>query len=118
MVAPSFTLCLFPPLSDQLGYKVTVFRNVARYNRLSHPDRLFRGAQAQFSLPDRLDQQFIARFQAGSRAAFRRDYDPALLVDARPTFHDIKLQCVRTAKIRLWYSGLSIRPRFSFGHRA
>jgi hypothetical protein len=58
---PSFTLCLFPTLGDQLGYKITVFRNVARYNRLSHPDRLFRGAQPYFTLADRLDQQFVAR---------------------------------------------------------
>ena len=93
-----FTLCLFPPLSDQLRYKVTVFRDAARYNGLCRFYRLFRGAKTQFSVSDSLDHQFIARLQAGRRAAFRRDYNPPLLVDARPMSHDINLESDRTIK--------------------
>jgi hypothetical protein len=88
IATPSFTLRLFPTLGDQLGYEVTVFGNVARYNRLSHPDRLFRGAQTQFSLSDRLDQKLVGWLQTGGRAAVRRDYDSTLLVDARSPLHD------------------------------
>jgi hypothetical protein len=67
----SFTPGLCPALGDQLGDEVTVFWDVARYDGLRRFDRLLRGAQSQLTLPDRLDQQLIARLDTGGGAAFR-----------------------------------------------
>jgi hypothetical protein len=88
MGTPSFTLRLFSTLCNQLGDEVTVLWDMARYDRLRRLDRLFRGAQAQFAFADWLDKQFVARLQTSRRTAFRWDYDPSLLVDARPPEHD------------------------------
>jgi hypothetical protein len=76
----SFTPGFCPALGDQLGDKVTIFRNVARYDSLRRFDRLLRGAQAQFTLPDCLDQQLISGLNAGGGAAFRRNHDAALVI--------------------------------------
>jgi hypothetical protein len=85
---PSFTLCLCPPLGDQLGDKVAVFRYMARHNCLRRFDGLLRSTQAQFTFTDGFDQQLIARLQTGCGAAFRWDYDATLLVDPSPRLHD------------------------------
>jgi hypothetical protein len=83
-----FTRRLGSAFVDQLLYQIASLRQVLRYNGLRFPNRLFSGAQAQFTLPDRLDQQFIAGLQAGRRAAFGRDYNTTLLIDPSPSLHD------------------------------
>jgi hypothetical protein len=88
MMAASLTLRLCPAFRDQFGHKITIFWDAAGHDRLGRLDRLLSCAQSQLTFADRLDQQFVARFYAGSGTAFRRDDDTTLLVYFRPNRHD------------------------------
>jgi len=67
----------------------------ARDNPLRFSQCLILCPQPQFAFADRLDQHLVARLQTSRCTTFRRDHNPALLVDARPTRHDTISNSVR-----------------------
>jgi hypothetical protein len=92
-ISVSFTRRLGAAFVDQFLHQIAALRHISCDDSLRFPDRLLPGAQPQFAFADRLDQQFVARLQAGCGPAFRRDHNPALRIDRTRAIMTRSVKC-------------------------